>query len=91
VHPGDVDFLRLVATVSLLSAVIGLLFLLLLPRDERSRRIRATAIFVGGMAGLAFTFIRKNPNILESAEQYVAITLIGMVIATVSVLKYLKR
>jgi len=91
VYPVNRDLLHLVAIVSLLAAIIGLLFLMLLPKDERNRRIRATAVFVGGMAGLVFSFLWKNPDILESAEQYIAITLIGMIIATVSVLKYLKR
>ena len=88
---GDVNLLRFIAVLSLLAALIGLLFLLLLPKDERNRRVKATAVFVAGMAGLAFTFLWKNPDVLESAERHIALTLIGMVIATISLLQFLRR
>jgi len=87
----DPQFLRWLSLLGVAVAVTGVLFLLLLPKDDRDRRVRATGAFIFGMVLLVYVFLTKNPDVLESAEKYIALTLIGMVIATISVIRLLKK
>ena len=85
------EFLEFFSLLSLCAAIIGMLFLLLLPKDDKHRRLKACAIFVFGMVGMAFSFLIKNPEIRETLERHIALTLIGMVIATLSVIKIMNK
>jgi hypothetical protein len=49
-----------ISTFSLVAAIIGLLFLIMLPKDDEDRRLKALAIFIGGLAILVFSFLQRN-------------------------------
>ena len=72
-------------------AIFGLLMLLLLPRDEFPRRLASMGMFALGMTYTAYAFLSKNPDLLESVEENIALTLIGMIIATLSVIRFIRK
>jgi len=85
------NFIQFLSIVGMGASVIGILFLIMLPKDDRDRRIKAIGIFILGMSLLLLSFISKNPDILEAAEEHIALTLIGLVIATLSAIKIFRK
>lgn len=82
---------RLVSIVFLTLAIVGALLLVVAPKTDEYRRRLGLAFFVGGMAGVAGMFLLRNPEVFDSAQEHIALTLIGMVIAFFSILRFLKR
>ena len=72
-------------------AIAGALLLLVVPKDDHRRRGLGFGFFVGGMAGIAMFFLMENPDVMKSAQEHIALTLIGMVIAFFSVLHHFKK
>ena len=87
----DPQLIEFVTLISLTSAVIGMLFILILPKDDSDRRIIAKAFFVGGLAGLMMTFLIENPDIMKLAQKRIALKLIVMLIASVSLIELFKK
>ncbi|MGD8306001.1 MAG: hypothetical protein PVF17_05050 [Ignavibacteria bacterium] len=82
------EFLPTIAGIAL--AVACILFLLLWSKDD-PRRDKAKTGFVIGMLIILFSFLIKNPDIVTFAEENIGLTLLGMVIATLSIIKLLKK
>lgn len=87
----DQEFLSFLSVLFIALGVMGVLILILAPQaNERLKRI-GVAYFAGGMAGVVATFLFKNPDVLEWTERHIALTLIGLVIATISVIRLLHK
>ncbi len=72
-------------------AIIGVLFLLLLPRKFEEARIKAIGFFILGVVLITMTFLFQNPDFLKDIQKNIALVAIGLVIATISVIKLLKK
>ena len=85
------DPLQFMATLGITAGVAGVLLLLLAPKSEPRLRRLGIGCFVAGMCYVVWSFLSETPDILESAREHIALTLIGLVIATLSVIRLLKR
>lgn len=84
-------FVTRIITFAFVLAIAGMLLLLIVPKeDERLRRV-GTAFFVGGMAGIAGFFLLLNPHVVTYFAEHIGLTLIGMLIATVEILRLAKK
>jgi len=52
----------------------------------RSNKV-AISVFMFGAVMVAVIFLSDNPNLVESLKEHIALTLIGMVIATISIIR----
>lgn len=88
-----VDLNQFLSVVTLMMAIIGLLLLIVVPRTDYYARTRTLGIafFVSGLGGVAGLFLLRSPDVLRGMQEHIALTLIGMVIATLSVIQLLRR
>ena len=49
------------------------------------------AVFIVGAGMLVALWLQKNPRILESITEHIGWTLVGLVIVTISVIKFISR
>ena len=80
------NFLKWLTLLCFGAAMVGAVLLVIGPN-----KVRAAAVFTFGVVSLAILFLHKNPNIIESFQKHIALTLIGMVIAGVSIITKLKK
>lgn len=85
------QFSEFLSILGMCIAIIGVLFLLLLPRKLQEARLRATALFIGGVVLLTMNYLFQNPDFLQDIQENIALVAIGLVIATISVIKLLKK
>ena len=87
-----VDFNEFASAVALMMAIIGLL-IIVVPRTDYYARTRTLGIafFVCGLGAVAGFFLLRNPDVLRVKQEHIALALIGMVIATISVIGHLRR
>ena len=83
--------ITLLVLIGLIFAIIGLLFLILTPKNDNETRSRAVSGFISGMACIAVAFLIGNTEKLDIAEKQIGLTLVGIVIATISVINMLKK
>ncbi len=79
------------ALTGIIISIVGLLFLILTPKSDIETRSKATSAFVVGMAITALGFLLNNPDIILIAQDHIGLTLVGMIIAPISVIKLLKK
>ena len=80
------DFSKWLTLLCFGLAMVGAVLAVIGPNKER-----AICVFTFGVVVLAVLFLYKNPNIIESLQEHIALTLIGMVIAGVTIISKLKR
>jgi len=85
------DPLQFMATLGITAGVAGVLLLLLAPKSEPRLWRVGIGCFVAGMCYIVWSFLSETPDILESARNHIALTLIGLVVASISVIRLLKR
>ncbi len=72
-------------------AVTGLMLLLVVPKTDEYRRHIGVSLFSVGMGGTVAFFLLDNPDVLASAREHIALTLIGMIIATLQVIRLIRK
>ena len=80
-----------VTAIFLMLAIFGALVLMLAPKENEVLKIRGLAFFAGGMAGTAGLFLLTSPDVIEDIRRNVGLALIGMVIASLGILRFLNR
>jgi len=87
----DPEFNNFVSAMLLGLSIIGVLLLLIGPKDNDRLRGLAISFFACGLGGVAVLFLLNNHDILADAQEHIALTLIGMVIATISVIRLIRK
>ena len=86
------ESLNFLSIIGICSSVVGMLILLIVPKSNTTRiRPLGLALFVGGAFLIVYTFLFLNPEFLSDIREHLALVLIGLVIATVSIIKILKK
>lgn len=65
--------------------LIGILIIILTGR----KNVMAIRYVIIGASTLVVIFLVENPNIVESLKEHIALTLIGLVIATISIIRFI--
>lgn len=86
--PYSMNFLSI---IGICSTVMGVLLLFLVPKSDVFRWRLGLGLFIGGAFLIVYTFLFIRQDLLESIRENVALTLIGLVIATISVIKTIKK
>ena len=86
------DVWNLLSILGICLSVVGALLLILVPKTDATRLRRlGLACFVGGAYFIVGSFLFLNPDFLEQLREHLALTLIGLVIATLSLIRILKK
>lgn len=86
-----IEFNSFMSAVCIFLAITGLMLLLIVPKTDEHRQRLGFAFFSAGMGGTAFFFLLGNPEVLRSAQENIALTLIGMLIATLQIIRLIKK
>ena len=87
----DPEFMNFFSIIGICSAVVGVILLIIVPKSDTYRWRLGLGLFVAGAFAIVFSFLIQNQDFLESLRDNIALTLIGLVIATVSVIKIIKK
>ena len=84
---------KAVTLMCFMFAAVGGILLLIVPNEDRWERQRRLGygFFSGGMAGILISFLIKNPNVLESARENIALTILGLLIAFLQIIRLAKK
>ena len=86
------ESLNFLSIIGICSAVVGILILLIVPKSDKTRlRPLGLGLFVGGAFLIVYSFLFLNPEFLSDLRDHLALVLIGLVIATLSVIRILKK
>lgn len=87
----EIAFMEGFSVLGISIAVLGFLILIIV-RDQKSFHFRlGLACFVCGCFATVYSFLYLNPDWLETLRENLAIALIGLVIATISVIKIIRK
>jgi len=82
---------QFMSALTIFLSVTGALILLVSPKDNDRLRSIGYGFFCGGSGGIVFFFLLQNPDVLEIAQENIAMTLIGLVIAFFSILRFVRK
>ena len=89
--PFDPEFMNFFSIIGICSAVVGVLLLIVVPKSDTFRWRLGLGLFVAGAFAIVYSFLFLNQDFLESLRDNIALTLIGLVIATISVIKIIRK